>query len=349
MSKKKIQDKDWLYSFLRPYVDWYFRHSYRQYHCLGKENIPTDGAIIYAPNHTNALQDAIAVLSIDNKPKVFVARADIFKKPRQAKLFHWLKIMPIARMRDGIEEVKKNDRIMDAAVDVLKDGVPFCILPEGRHRAKHSLLPLSKGIFRIAWQANEQLAGKMPVYIVPVGLEYGDYFNLWDSLVVNIGKPINVTEFIAEHADLTQPQINNMLADDLSERLKKLILYVPDDEDYEANWETLKNDPPEPFKRFKHKPRKAWARWLFLILGFPFFIISAIMTCPFWITLQFLLPKFKDPAFFNSVRWLFSWIVMPFTLFISLPFWWYYQEYFYHIRKLNELHKQKKATNENKD
>ena len=76
---KQIHDVDRTYRILLPVVNWMFRHSYRHIKYVGKENIPTDGAVIFAPNHTNALQDALAVLSIDSERKVFVARADIFR------------------------------------------------------------------------------------------------------------------------------------------------------------------------------------------------------------------------------------------------------------------------------
>ena len=219
---RKIQDKDRVYWFLRPYVDWMFRRSYRTFRYIGRENIPHDGAVIFAPNHTNALCDAMAILGIDHSRKVFVARADIFRNPRQAKVLNWLKIMPINRVRDGLDEVRHNDETINKAVDTLHDGVPFCILPEGTHRPKHSLLPLSKGIFRIALQANETFGEEKPVYIVPVGLEYGDYYHLWDSLTVNIGKPINVTEFVKSQ-DVSYPQMMMALREELTQRMRELI------------------------------------------------------------------------------------------------------------------------------
>ena len=160
-----IQDKNKVYEFFRPFVDWMFRHSYRHFQYVGRENIPTDGAVIFAPNHTNALCDAMCVLGIDGRRKVFMARADIFKNPKQAKWLNFFKIMPINRMRDGVEAVKHDDEAMDKAVEVLGDGVPFCILPEGTHRPMHSLLPLGKGIFRIALRANEKFGDEKPVYI----------------------------------------------------------------------------------------------------------------------------------------------------------------------------------------
>ena len=71
--ERKIQDYDPLYSFLRYYVDFVLKLSYRNISYVGRENVPTDGAIIYAPNHTNALMDALVILAMDRKAKVYVA------------------------------------------------------------------------------------------------------------------------------------------------------------------------------------------------------------------------------------------------------------------------------------
>ena len=243
----QIQDKNKLYAFLRPYVDWMFRHSYRHIRYVGKENIPTDGAVIFAPNHTNALCDAMAILGIDRSRKVFVARADIFRKPHLAKLLTWLKIMPIRRIRDGVDEVKRNDDTEEKAVETLHDGVPFCILPEGTHRPMHSLLPLGKGIFRIALRANDEFGAEKPIYIQPVGLEYGDYFHLWNDLTVNIGKPMNVTHFVKDHSNLERPQLILALREELTQRMREQILWVPDDEHYAENFGALR-----PFQAAPH-------------------------------------------------------------------------------------------------
>ena len=234
--EKKIQDYNRAYAFLRHYVDAVLKLSYKRIRYTGLENIPTDGAVIYAPNHANALMDALIILAMDPKPKVFVARADIFRNRTLAKIFKFLKIMPIMRMRDGINEVKKNNEIMEKAVDVLKDKIPFCIFPEGQHLAKHSAQPLSKGIFRIAFQAME-LMGDTPLYIVPVGLQYGNFFRFRSTVRVEAGKPINVGEFLKAHAKFTPQEQMNMLKEDLSGRIKSLITYIPDDENYNATYE----------------------------------------------------------------------------------------------------------------
>ena len=330
----RVQDKDRLYSFLRPYVDWTFRLSYRHFQVVGKEHIPTDGAYIYAPNHTNALCDAMAVLGIDSKRKVFVARADIFRKPKQAKLLNWLKIMPIKRVRDGLEEVRHNDETMDKAVATLHDGVPFCILPEGTHRTKHSLLPLSKGIFRIALQANDEFGETKPVYIVPVGLEYGDWFHLWDSLTVNIGEALNVTRFAAEHAELDRPQLILALREELTKRMRGTFLWVPDDENYALNWSALHANMPAPFDKFKERKVPKWALWLYAIVLSPLFVASAALTIPLWAVRLYICRHVGDPAFFNSVQYVFQTLYYPLTLFTVIPFWMFVQEYVYQLRRL---------------
>ena len=234
--ERKVQDYDPLYSFLRHYVDFALKLSYRTIKYVGRERLPKDGAIIFAPNHTNALMDAMVILAMDHRPKVFVARADIFRNPRIAKILKFLKIMPIMRMRDGIDEVRKNNETIEKAVDVLRDKVPFCIFPEGTHQAKYSTLPLSKGIFRIAFQAQE-LMPDMPLYIVPVGLRYGNFFRFRSTVRVQIGEPINVGNFVRENSTLTPAEQMNSLKDMLDERMKQSIFYIPNDENYDAVYE----------------------------------------------------------------------------------------------------------------
>ena len=233
---KKIQDFNLAYAILRYYVDITLKLSYRNIRYVGRENIPQDGAVIYAPNHTNALMDALVVLAMDRRAKVFVARADIFKFPILAKIFTFLKIMPIMRMRDGLDEVRRNNETIEKAVDVLRDKVPFCIFPEGQHQAKYSSLPLSKGIFRIAFQAQEMMPD-VPLYIVPVGIRYGNFFRFRSTVSVHVVEPINVGEFIAAHKEQTTQEQMNIMREDLTERMKSSILYIPNDDDYEAKYE----------------------------------------------------------------------------------------------------------------
>ena len=234
--EKRIQDNDLTYNLLRWYIDFTLKCSYRNIKYVGRERIPTDGAVIFAPNHTGALMDALVILAMTRSPKVFVARADLFKNKRLAKFFTFCKIMPIMRMRDGFDEVKKNNETIEKAVEVLRDKVPFCIFPEGTHQTKYSTLPLAKGIFRIALQAHA-LMPDVPLYIVPIGVRYGSFFRFRSSARVQVGNPINIGEFIAEHGEFSTQEQMNYMRDCLEKRMQESIFYIPNDDDYDATYE----------------------------------------------------------------------------------------------------------------
>ena len=238
----KIQDDNKLYSFLRPYVDYHVRKAFRRYKVVGYDKIPKNAACIFAANHTNTLMDALVLLCMNHEKKVFIARGDMFKKPAIAKIMFFLRILPIYRIRDGFKSVKDNNaEIIDKAADVIHDEVKLFLYPEATHRTKHSLRQLSKGIFHIALKANNDFGHEKPVYIVPTGIEYGDYFRYRSTALVNFGEPINVTEYVNQNKDENEAVIMNGLREMLTERMSKLISFIPDNEEnYEAIWEMTK-------------------------------------------------------------------------------------------------------------
>ena len=241
MSRKNIYDKDFRYSFLRKFwVDGTVRHSYRKAEVHGMENIPEEGALIIAPNHCNTLMDALVILRSYKGPTVFGARADMFRKPLIAKAMYFFRILPMVRQRDGIRNVIQNNKTQEIVVETIENDVRFCIFPEGKHRTKHSLQQLGKGVARIAFAANEKFGKEKPVYVIPAGIEYGDYFRFRSSSLVNYGKAINATEFFKNGEFENEPQAIDAFRKELSGKISELITYIPDDEDYDAKWALVK-------------------------------------------------------------------------------------------------------------
>ena len=244
------------------YVANFIRHSFRRMVCIGKENIPKDGAVILAPNHCNTLMDPFALLGTIDGKMVFVARADIFAT-KFAGVLRFFKMLPINRKRDGIRNMIKTDETIKKSIEVLNNSTPFCILPEGTHRTMHSLLPIGKGIVRIATGAIEAGGGKK-VYIVPIGLEYGDYFRYRSTLVVEYGKPIEVNAIMEAMKDETPMALSSQIRSLTGDGIRQNIVYIPDDGDYDAKWELCKifsSRVPEvkPLKR-REANRKAAAK-----------------------------------------------------------------------------------------
>ena len=238
----QVYDKNFGYTLLRIFwVNPIIKLSVRRLIIRGKEKLPKDGAVIIGCNHTSALLDPLVILRAMNRPTVFMTRADIFRKPLLQKVFTFLKMLPIFRIRDGYAAVKQNEEIITKCGDVLQHGLPLALFPEATHRPKHSLMGLSKGIFHIALEANRRFGHERPVYIVPMGLEYGRYFRYRSTVVATYGEAINVTEFVKRYEnEVTPARLLAMLREELSSRMKGLIAYVPDTEDYDAQWELTK-------------------------------------------------------------------------------------------------------------
>ncbi len=206
------------YTIIYSYVSTVFNQFYRKVEVYGLENIPKDAPVIFAPNHQNALMDALIVLFSSPGDTVFLARADLFKKKLLAKLLNSLKILPVFRIRDGVEELGNNQEIFDITVGVLHRKHQLCIMPEGNHSSFRRLRALGKGIFRIAFKTQETMGNQPYVKIVPVGLDFSDFVKHYQTLHISYGKPIEVSEYwdtFVENGPRGMNQLKQRLADEL--------------------------------------------------------------------------------------------------------------------------------------
>lgn len=219
------------YEVLRFFVSVYFRIFYRQLHVTGLENIPDQGPLIFAPNHQNALMDALAIVCTVKRQPVFLARSDIFKKPMQAAALRFLRILPVFRMRDGYGTLKENDEVFDRVTEVLLNDGAIGIMPEGNHGDKKMLRPLKKGILRIAFQAEESSDFNLNLKIVPVGLEFDNYTSFRSSLFVNFGKPFDFKHIFDEYKE-NQTVAMNRAKDFLADNLRLYMIDIRNEENH---------------------------------------------------------------------------------------------------------------------
>ena len=212
---------------------WHNNVFYRKVIVLGKENINPDNHNIFAPNHQNALMDALAVLFTQEGHLIFLARADIFKKKLVASILYFLKILPVYRIRDGFSSLKGNDEIFTKTIDVIKNKNGLVILPEGDHAGFRRLRQLKKGICRVAFQADEATGFELKMKIIPVALEFSNYQRWRQVLTVVYGKPIEVSEFHDEYKVSPERALNE-LRSRLSDEMKRLMIHIESENDYEA-------------------------------------------------------------------------------------------------------------------
>lgn len=204
-----IQDFDPVYSFFKPLVVYTARCHYNSVTIRGREHLPIEGGYILAPCHQQALMEPLAILAVTRRPTVFLARADVFNNNAVRAFLTFLKILPVYRIRDGKESLSKNADIFRRSEQVLLDGKPLCLMAEGRHNNKHQLLPLVKGMFRIAGEAQRQM-GNTPLYIVPVGIDFDEYEQPFANMVVDIGEPVAVQPFMEAYIENEPVALNRM-------------------------------------------------------------------------------------------------------------------------------------------
>jgi len=234
-----LEDPSIVYGALKLFPQFVHNHIfYRNVYSMGLENIPEDGAVIFAPNHQNALMDALIIMSIKSWQPVFMARADIFAGHFVRRLLFFMKILPIFRMRDGKESLKQNEAVFEKAVEVLRKRRYLVIYPEASHKGIRKLRPLKKGITRIAFMAEEASNYSLDVKIVPVGINYQDYYEFRTDVLINFGKPISVREYRAQYEENPQ-KANHELVQRVTEELSSLIIDIRDTENYD-NFETAR-------------------------------------------------------------------------------------------------------------
>lgn len=257
--KRSLADFNLFYTLVFPVVQFATLCHYRRVVVRGKENIPHDQHYILAPCHQNAMMDPLVVLMVMYRPIVFLARADIFAKPVARFFLTWLRISPVYRIRDGREQLTRNEAVFVNARQALEKGMPLCLMAEGTHNNRHQLLPLVKGMFRIAGETQRDLGDK-PLYIVPVGLDYDHYENPYSSVVVNICPPIDVRHYMAEFSD-NEPVALNHMRQDLTIAMKDAIHQVNADEHYDDEYAYCYLKTADNLKSL-HLRNNVWGRFM---------------------------------------------------------------------------------------
>ncbi len=214
------------YALLKAYLRrWHDKIFYRKVVYVNQEKVPLDEHLVFTPNHQNALMDALAILFSLKNQLVFVARSDIFKNKFIARILYFLKILPVYRIRDGYDSLKKNEMIFKKTLDIIHNKNGFVILPEGNHAGFRRLRALKKGFARIAFQSEEASGFSLDIKIVPVGISYSNYENVRSDLLVVYGEAFPVSEFYDAYKE--NPAIAyNLIKKKLAEKMKPLMINI---------------------------------------------------------------------------------------------------------------------------
>jgi 1-acyl-sn-glycerol-3-phosphate acyltransferase len=134
---------------LQPFFQIYFRMQR-----IGREHIPSTGAVIIAANHRSFL-DPFVIACMARRPMYYVAKKELFAKPWQAWILNALGAFPVDR--GGSDE-----EMIQTAEAILRRGDIVLIFPEGTRIRPGALGKPKRGVGRLALE--------MGVPVVPVAV-----------------------------------------------------------------------------------------------------------------------------------------------------------------------------------
>lgn len=210
---------------------------FRKIRLEGLQNIPMKGPVLFLANHQNAFLDAILIVCFNRRYSHFLARADIFKGPISRYFLSLMNLLPIYRIRDGVENLSKNEKIINQTTEFLLKDESLIMFPEGNHSNIRKVRPVSKGFTRIIFRMLE-IDPDAKISIVPVGLNYESPTQFRKNVSVLFGECFQASDYNDQSGS---HQDSLKLRNKVREELEKLTLHI-DNDHYEKVLETLINE-----------------------------------------------------------------------------------------------------------
>ena len=185
------------------------------------EILKEKGPLLLASNHPNSFLDSVLLDTVFQQPVWSLARGDVFKKPFYIKLLTALKILPVYRTSEGVENLSENYKSFEECITIFRKGGIITIYSEGKCINEWHLRPLKKGTARLAVKAWDE---NIPLKIVPVGINYSSFSRFGKNIFLNFGEIITATDIINGGAD---GQRHLAFNSKLKSELEKLVFEIP--------------------------------------------------------------------------------------------------------------------------
>ena len=170
---------------------------FRRIDVVGLDNIPTDGSIIFAGNHPNALMDGWLLTATCGKwPLHFVANAKLWKYRLLVPLLNATGAVPVYP-REEFGEDADNQTALSTLYDVIESGKSMAIFPEGVSHPESQLIKLKTGAARIALTVTSR--GKGKAVIIPCGLNYIHRHRFRSQVLIEFGTPMEINQAMLDH------------------------------------------------------------------------------------------------------------------------------------------------------
>ena len=225
-----------LYAVLKPLVKAGTLLFHRKIVIGGAHHLPAEGPVLLVANHQNAMLDPVILCVLFDRQLHWLTRSDVFANRKVRKILFQFNMLPVYRERDRArvpDWAERNQRTFDTCYARWKENAVVAMFPEGTHRGKKQLhIPLKKGAARLVFGAAKSGVPMSAFRIVPVGLDYSDYFKPGGKLIVSIGKPLAVKDILNDYAD-DETIGSNQLTEVIREALTAEMIDIRAGHDYD--------------------------------------------------------------------------------------------------------------------
>ena len=284
-----------------------FAFYFKKIQVSGVENIPKNKAVLFVANHQNALIDPLLIGALTPRELNFLTRSDVFSTPLIRTLLSSVNMLPIYRIKDGLNSLSKNEEVFQKCYSILNKKGTVLIFPEGNHNIKRRLRTLSKGFTRIVFGALKQNP-ELDIYILPIGINYTNAKKYGSGLHLIYGEPIKVGQ-------QGQSVHNSDLKKEVSESLKELICHIENLDHYDQIEKSFKEEdfmnPIQvnkqlqslelPVDKVKEETNS------FNLLS-PFIRVNSFIPMQIW---KNFYPKIKEVEFISTFRFTFGITLFP--------------------------------------
>jgi 1-acyl-sn-glycerol-3-phosphate acyltransferase len=175
------------YRLLKIYARCAIRVYCREVFVNEKAWLGAKGPILLASNHPASFLDGIIYTTLFNSPVYSLARGDAFRKGWANRLLRRLKLLPVYRTSEGIDNLGYNYETFTACHEVFKEGGIVLIFSEAGSINEWALRPLRKGTARLAISSWQQ---GLAVKVLPAGINYNRFKKWGKEVHIHFAKPI---------------------------------------------------------------------------------------------------------------------------------------------------------------
>lgn len=170
------------------------------------ELLKHDGPLMLASNHPNSFLDAVILCTIFKRPVYSLARGDAFKGKLISRILFSLKLLPVYRISEGVENLEGNYKTFDRCKEIFKKNGIVLIFSEGKCINEWHLRPLKKGTARLAFSS---WADGIPLKVLPVGINYSSFKTFGKNIQLFFGEFITMDNMNREDSSGKSIQIFN--------------------------------------------------------------------------------------------------------------------------------------------